>query len=218
MVRCGKKERVCHSAKAGEEPFVYMYETVFLDFGVTLPFDFFEVDVLHMLGIAPSQLHPNGWAAIQAFKVVCLVLEVLPSASTTTLRESINQLAPLPNTGLFTSYTASYKGFKSHFVKIKAAEAGHFCVDPTPLPRYWREPPKFKGLLRSQLSLEAKVDLQLLDGLPRGMNCMLKKQGVNMVELIRKARLTNETRSTGKKASNVGMTAAPIAAEKVSAN
>ncbi|RDX89057.1 hypothetical protein CR513_29256, partial [Mucuna pruriens] len=63
MVRYGKKERVCHAAKEGEELFIYMYETVFLDLGVTLPFDFFEANVLRVLGIAPSQLHPNGWAA-----------------------------------------------------------------------------------------------------------------------------------------------------------
>ncbi|RDY14334.1 hypothetical protein CR513_00612, partial [Mucuna pruriens] len=31
-------------------------------------------------------------------------------------------LAPLPNTSLFTAYTASYKGFKDHFLKIQALE------------------------------------------------------------------------------------------------
>ncbi|RDX93979.1 hypothetical protein CR513_23684, partial [Mucuna pruriens] len=38
-----------------------------------------QANVLRMLGIAPSQLHPTGWAAIQAFKVVCLALGILPS-------------------------------------------------------------------------------------------------------------------------------------------
>ncbi|RDX72617.1 hypothetical protein CR513_47871, partial [Mucuna pruriens] len=66
MVCCGKKEWVCHATKEGEELFIYMYEMMLLDLGVTLPFDFFEADVLRMLGIAPSQLHPNGWVAIQA--------------------------------------------------------------------------------------------------------------------------------------------------------
>ncbi|RDY03986.1 hypothetical protein CR513_12360, partial [Mucuna pruriens] len=224
MVCCGKKEQVCHVAKEGEELFIYMYETMLLDLGVTLPFDFFVADVLRALGIDPSRLHSNGWAAIQAFKVVCLALGVLPSALvflnhyTTRVGQSVGwlSLAPLPNTGLFTSYTASYKGFKSRFVKIKVVEAGCFCVDPRPLPLYWREPPKFKGLLRSQLSLAAKVDLQLLDSLLQGNELqgycvlgiyqnvtyhlkseflcsgMLKKQGVDMAELIRKARLTKE--------------------------
>ncbi|RDY10966.1 hypothetical protein CR513_04429, partial [Mucuna pruriens] len=241
VVRCGKKERVCYAAKEGEDPFVYMYETVLLDLGVTLPFDFFEADVLRMLGIAPSRLHPSGWAAIQAFRVVCLALGILPTAVvflnhyTTRVGQSVGWvlLTPLPNTGLFTSYTSSYKGFKSRFVKIKAAEKGHFYVNPRPLPLYWREPSKFKGLVRSQLPLEVKVDLQILDCLPRRMNCkdivswissnnatlrlksMLKKQGIDMAELIKKARLTNDARSSGRKASSAET--AVTAAEKKSA-
>ncbi|RDX97067.1 hypothetical protein CR513_20193, partial [Mucuna pruriens] len=227
MVRCGKKERVCHAANEGEEPFIYMYETVFLDLGVTLPFDFFEAGVLRMLGIDPSQLHPNGWAAIQAFKVVCLALGMSSSAPfflshyTTRVGQLVGwvSLALLPNIGLFTSYMASYKGFKSRFVKIKATEVGHFCVDRRPLSLYWREPSKFKGLI--------------LDSLPRGMNykdivswistnnatlrlkSMLKKQGVDMAELIKKARLTDDAKSTGQKAPNTATTI--IVAEKKSA-
>ncbi|RDX84911.1 hypothetical protein CR513_33973, partial [Mucuna pruriens] len=218
-----------------------MYETVLLDLGITLSFNFFEADVLRVLGIAPSQLHPNGWAAIQAFKVVCMALGILPTAPvflshyTTRVGQSLGwvSLIPLPNTGLFTFYTASYKGFKSRFVKIRTSEASHFYIDPRPLPLYWREPPKFKGLARSQLSLEAKADLQILDSLPRGMNCkdivswistnnatlrlksMLKKQGVDMAELIKKARLTNDAKSTSRKASSADTTTAT--AEKKSA-
>ncbi|RDX90541.1 hypothetical protein CR513_27578, partial [Mucuna pruriens] len=144
-----------------------MYETILVDLEVTLPFEFFEADVLRMLGIAPSQLHPNGWAVLQAFKVVCMALVVIPSAlvflSHYTIRVSKKvgwvSLAPLPNTSLFSTYMAPYKGFKGRFVKIKAVEGNSFCVDPRPLPLYWREPLKFKGLLRSHLSLEARVDL-----------------------------------------------------------
>ncbi|RDY09673.1 hypothetical protein CR513_05939, partial [Mucuna pruriens] len=32
--------------------------------GVVLPFDCFAANVLQILEVAPSQLHPNGWAAI----------------------------------------------------------------------------------------------------------------------------------------------------------
>ncbi|RDY12829.1 hypothetical protein CR513_02312, partial [Mucuna pruriens] len=70
--------------------------------------------------------------------------------------------------GLFTSYTASYKGFKSRFVKIQATEAG-----------------------------------------------MLKKQGVDMAELIKKARLTNDAKSTGQKVPDAATNV--VAAEKESA-
>ncbi|RDX90749.1 hypothetical protein CR513_27360, partial [Mucuna pruriens] len=172
-----------------------MYETVLSDLGVTLPFDYFEADVLRILGIAPSQLHPNGWAAIQAFKVVCLTLGLLPTALvflshyTTRVGQSMGwvSLTPLPNTGLFTSYTASYKGFKSRFVKIQASEASHFCVDPRPLP--------LLGLVPKML-----------------ICCFFGLQGVDMAKLIKKARLTNNARSTGRKATDA--VTATIATEK----
>ncbi|RDX71964.1 hypothetical protein CR513_48620, partial [Mucuna pruriens] len=60
MVHCSSLERVCHAAKVGEGDFVYMYEIVLMDLGVTLPLDHFAVDVLRILGVTPSQLHPNG--------------------------------------------------------------------------------------------------------------------------------------------------------------
>ncbi|RDX95766.1 hypothetical protein CR513_21665, partial [Mucuna pruriens] len=58
-----------------------MYETVLRDLEVTFPLDHFTIEALRMIGVAPSQLHPNGWAALQAFKVVCLALTMTPSAS-----------------------------------------------------------------------------------------------------------------------------------------
>ncbi|RDX85482.1 hypothetical protein CR513_33321, partial [Mucuna pruriens] len=147
------------------------------------------------------------------FQGVCLALGILPTAAvflshyTTRVGQLVGWvlLTPLPNTGLFTSYTASYKSFKSRFVKIKAAEEGHFYVDPRPLPLYWREPSKFKGLVRSQLPLEAKVDLlglvpNVLIYYVFWLANMLKKQGVDMAELIKKACLTNDARSSGQKA------------------
>ncbi|RDX85960.1 hypothetical protein CR513_32767, partial [Mucuna pruriens] len=114
----------------------------------------------------------------------------------------------------------------------RASEASHFCVDPRPLSLYWREPPKFKGLVRGQFFLEAKFDLQILDSLPRGMNCrdivswistnnatlrlksMLKKQDVDMAELIKKAWLTNDARSTGRKVPDAATTTAAAAKKK----
>ncbi|RDX72160.1 hypothetical protein CR513_48394, partial [Mucuna pruriens] len=81
MTRCSSQERICHAAKDGENDFIYMYETVLVDFGMTLPFNHFVGDILRMIGVAPSQLHPNRWAALQAFKAVCLALCIIPSAS-----------------------------------------------------------------------------------------------------------------------------------------
>ncbi|RDX83003.1 hypothetical protein CR513_36134, partial [Mucuna pruriens] len=62
-------EQMCHAAQKGEGDFIYMYKTAFKDLGVSLPFDCFAADVLRTLGVAPSQLQPNNWAAMQAFRV-----------------------------------------------------------------------------------------------------------------------------------------------------
>ncbi|RDX92628.1 hypothetical protein CR513_25209, partial [Mucuna pruriens] len=79
VIPCSLVERVCHSAWEGEESFIYMYRFVLQDLGVTLPFQPFETDVLRSLGIAPSQLHPSSWAALQAFRFLCRSLSFLPS-------------------------------------------------------------------------------------------------------------------------------------------
>ncbi|RDX92462.1 hypothetical protein CR513_25397, partial [Mucuna pruriens] len=176
MTCCSSSERVCHVVKDGEDNFMYMYETILLDLGVTLPFDHFTGDVLWMIGVALLQLHPNGWVSLQAFKVVCLALTMIPLALvflshyTVRVRKKVDwvSLAPLPNSSLFTAYTASYKGFKSRFVKIKAVNGASFCFDPRPMPLYWRLPLKAQVTHKSQLSLEGKVDLQLLDEFPKG--------------------------------------------------
>ncbi|RDX80895.1 hypothetical protein CR513_38489, partial [Mucuna pruriens] len=174
MTHCSPSERVCHVCREGEGDFVYMYETVLQDLGVTFPLDRFTAEVLRLVGVAPSQLHPNGWAALQAFKVVCAALTLAPSAPVFLSHYTIRvgkkvgwvSLAPLPNTSLFTAYTASYKGFKDRFLKIRALAEGSLCTDGQPMPLYWRLPLKASVTQKSRLSREEKVTLQLLDELP----------------------------------------------------
>jgi hypothetical protein len=48
-----------------------MYELVFAFKHVTIPFSEFEVAVMNRLNIAPSQLHPLGWAFVKAFQFFC---------------------------------------------------------------------------------------------------------------------------------------------------
>ncbi|RDX86201.1 hypothetical protein CR513_32488, partial [Mucuna pruriens] len=57
---CSVEEWVYHSTKEGEGDFIYLYETMIRDLGVIVPFDEYEVNVLKALGVAPTQLHPNG--------------------------------------------------------------------------------------------------------------------------------------------------------------
>ena len=53
-----------------------MYDIVFREMGLRLPFSDFEVVVFRHLRVAPSQLHPNGIAFMRAFEIVCDHLKI----------------------------------------------------------------------------------------------------------------------------------------------
>lgn len=57
----------------------YFYTGVLKDFRIQFPFSDFKVDLLTIPNITPSQLLPNGWGFIKAFKVVCEVINIAPT-------------------------------------------------------------------------------------------------------------------------------------------
>ncbi|RDX77591.1 hypothetical protein CR513_42241, partial [Mucuna pruriens] len=89
------------------------------DLGVILPFQIFEANVLRALGMALSQLHPNGWAAMQAFKLVYRALY------------PYNPTFPLP---------LHYSGWKESLLVLI-----HLCG--TPIPSGLEQQPGEKGNL-----------------------------------------------------------------------
>ena len=52
-------------------PFTFVYFAIFKRLRLRLPFTFFEKDLLTELNVAPCQLHPNVWAFIRAFEILC---------------------------------------------------------------------------------------------------------------------------------------------------
>ena len=42
-------------------------------------FDEFQMGVLGILKVVPTQLLPNSWASIQAFRIVCKFLSLTPT-------------------------------------------------------------------------------------------------------------------------------------------
>lgn len=67
----GYTDRVCHGRENAPHDFFFVYNTFFAYLHITLPFDDFTMGVLRILNMAPTQLHPNSWAAFQAFRVLC---------------------------------------------------------------------------------------------------------------------------------------------------
>jgi len=73
---------VCHGQEGATENFFYMYMCHFSQLHVRIPLDAFTMGVLRALNVAPTQLHPNSWAYLQAFRILCqsLYLEPTPYA------------------------------------------------------------------------------------------------------------------------------------------
>ncbi|QCD86377.1 hypothetical protein DEO72_LG3g898 [Vigna unguiculata] len=63
-------ECVCHGRDGAVEEFFYMYMCHFSQLHIRLLFDEFTMGVLRLLNVAPTQLHPNSWAYLQAFRLL----------------------------------------------------------------------------------------------------------------------------------------------------
>jgi len=81
VVPYSSTESVCLGRPGTSPSFFYMYTCLFADLHVSVPFDKFTMGVLRALHVASTQIHPNTWASIQAFHLLCDVLRLHPSPS-----------------------------------------------------------------------------------------------------------------------------------------
>ena len=63
-------ELVCMSVEEKTRPFCYFYETLFRTLGVCLPLTSFEMDLLNVVQVAPTQLHQHDWSFIRGFQIM----------------------------------------------------------------------------------------------------------------------------------------------------
>ena len=71
---------MCGDDRANDgEPFFFFYQTVFKRIRQHLPFNSFERELLTEINVAPAQLHPNSWAFIRAFSILCNYFGHAPS-------------------------------------------------------------------------------------------------------------------------------------------
>ena len=122
--------------------------------------------------------HPNRWAYIQAFRLLCMLLYLKPTPQVflqmySTRRGSrvgwlslISQL----RSWLLAPFTSSYKKFKGSFFKVVVMEEGRHLFYDGDFPRfsfYWtRESARFRSWLRSSLSREDLETFSILDKVP----------------------------------------------------
>jgi len=72
--RCLSFDRVFHRRGSSSVEFFFLYDKVVKDSRLQLPLDKFSIGVLRALNVAPTQLHPNSWAYIRGFQMLCLGL------------------------------------------------------------------------------------------------------------------------------------------------
>jgi len=124
------------------------------DLHITLPFDDFTMGVLRILNVAPTQLHPNSWAAFQAFRVLCDIFRLIPTPQSFLFYYSARPSTPgswlsfssrrrgnIP----FAAFTTSYKNFKEKYFKIfvEPDERDYFydTEGRTKFPFHWTQNP-----------------------------------------------------------------------------
>ncbi|KOM32027.1 hypothetical protein LR48_Vigan01g158300 [Vigna angularis] len=82
LIRVGvsvRNERVFYEKRSSPDDFFYVYVNFFTHLFIRVPFTKFQMAVLREVNVAPAQLHPNSWAAVQAFLAMCLAVGVTPT-------------------------------------------------------------------------------------------------------------------------------------------
>ncbi|RDX96691.1 hypothetical protein CR513_20620, partial [Mucuna pruriens] len=129
---CRPGESVSTALPAEGKPYFYLYDTLHSKLGIKLPFSHFERAVLQVLNVAPTQLHPNGWAFVRAFELLYEDLGKAPTLGVFFWFYTVKKvdkvgwtsLCSRPKCKLFKPFLASYKKFKSRFFKVTLGDSG----------------------------------------------------------------------------------------------
>jgi len=175
---CADNERVCHGKGEVRLDFFYVYACLFHDLGLTVLFADWQMTVLRQIQCAPTQIHPNAWASMQAFDVLCRAAGLTPTmplflhfykTHPTASKGWVSFLGA--NKSLLTLYLASYKGFKTGFFKVAIPGKGRrFNFDEQNRPKfplYWTAfPPPTNAWAEERLTPAERADLTVLKTLP----------------------------------------------------
>ena len=130
-------EPICSEREIGHPNFFFFYRDCLTRVGVRFPFTDFQISALTYLSLAPSQLHPNGWACLVAFEQLCnsfpcpipctanlFFYYFCPFAPTSGKEsEKLKRLISLrsePERRIMNAFSDSFKRFKNAYFKVVA--------------------------------------------------------------------------------------------------
>ena len=151
VVPCRVNQPVFYDESSDSEgPLCFIYSTIFKKLFLRLPFASFERALLIEINVTPAQLHPNSWAFVRAFSILCHHFGHLPSVDVFLYffeAKSPSQKLWMSFNGfagrvLLTLFQQSYKGFKGKFFKIRCNENDPTLLDGFPL--YWTQKLRLK--------------------------------------------------------------------------
>ena len=159
-------------------PFCFIYSIIFRRLGIHLPLTPFERTLLTEVNVAPVQLHPNSWAFVRAFAILCYSLGLTSVDAFLFFFEvkdprkklwvSFNGVA---GRVLLMLFQQSYKGFKKNFFKIKSNRRDPALLDGFPL--YWTEKPNLqRPRSLEDLAPQERGVCKFLSGLPAPFNTL----------------------------------------------
>ena len=125
--------------------FIMFYGDILDQLKVSPPFTYFQVQVLNLLGMCPSQLTWNVWAFILVFEVVSLHLEVEPSSEVfffffshaQTKNGGLTHFLQRTNWFIIKNMQTNVRLWKNSFIKVYPGRGYHpFFLDEHRRPRY----------------------------------------------------------------------------------
>ncbi|QCD78997.1 hypothetical protein DEO72_LG1g2634 [Vigna unguiculata] len=156
------------------------------DLLLTVPFNDWQMVVLREINCALTQIHPNAWASMQAFNVLCRVIGLTPTmpiflyfykCPPTLTKGWISFIGALKS--LVDLFLTLYKGFKTDFFKVSITRRGRKWffdeVDRPKFPLYWTQlPPTIDPYFEKLMTPAERADLVILKQLPDKLSTSAK--------------------------------------------
>jgi len=142
VLPCIPGEPVCGNERSNNGvPFFFFYQTVFKCIGMRLPFSAFERELLTEINVAPAQLHPNSWAFVRAFGILCGYFGQAPSVDVFLHFFEVKKqgkslwvsFSSISGRVLLTLYQQTFKGWRGKFSRVCCSDFDHTALDGFPL-------------------------------------------------------------------------------------